>query len=174
MGISEPALRTLVRRGVVEKVARGLYHLSGSDSGEHYMLAGVCARVPTGILCLLTALQYHGIGTRLSPEIWLAIPHGQRPARVGLARVRFVRFTKTLLTAGVDEVKIDGVRARITDLARTVVDCLRLTRSIDRETAGEALRESLRSRAVTPNSLLRMARECGSFERVRAAVEAVT
>lgn len=171
LGISEPSLRTLLRRGIVEKVARGLYRIAGSDTSEHYTLAGVCARVPRGILCLLTALQYHGIGTRVSPEIWLGIPHGQRPARVTLARVRFVRFSGALQTEGIHEIRIEGVPTRITNPARTVIDCLRLSRLIDRETALEAVRECLRSAKVTSSGLLRMARACGTFERTRTALE---
>ena len=170
-GIDESSLRRLVKRGIVETVARGLYRLAASEGSEHYTLAGVCARVPSGIVCLLTALQYHGIGTRMPPEVWLAIPHGQRAAKVALARVRFVRFSGIFLTAGVDEIRFDGVPARITNPARTVIDSLRLTRLIDRETALEAVRESLRSRLVTSSSLLRMARACGTFERTRAVLE---
>lgn len=171
LGISEPSLRTLLRRGIVEKVARGLYRIAGSDTSEHYTLAGVCARVPRGTLCLLTALQYHGIGTRVSPEIWLGIPHGQRPARITLARVRFVRFSGALQTEGIHEIRIEGVPTHITNPARTVIDCLRLSRLIDRETALLAVRESLHSAMVTSSGLLRMARACGTFERTRTALE---
>ena len=171
VGITEPALRTLVRRGLVERVTRGLYRITGSDVSEHHTLAAVCARVPNGIVCLVTALQYHGIGTRLSPEIWLGIPRGQRAARIALTRVRFVRFSGEFLTKGVDPIRVEGVRTHITNAARTVVDCLRLTRLIDRETALEALRESLRSGVVTSTGLQRMARACGVFERTRLALE---
>ncbi|MFY9345697.1 MAG: hypothetical protein WAT39_24610 [Planctomycetota bacterium] len=51
-----------------------------------------------------------------------------------------------------------------------MIDCLRLVRLIDRETALEAVRECLRSRVVTPSTLLRMARSCGVFERTRAVL----
>ncbi len=169
-GIAEPALRTLVRRGVIERVGRGLYRVVSNDVGEHPVLASVAARVPSGILCLLSALQYHGIGTRLSPDVWIAIPRGQRPAKIDVARVRFVHFSGVMQRSGVIEIDLDGVPSRITDPARTVVDCLRLSRTVDRETAVEALRASLESRLVTPNALLRMARTCGCFERVRTAI----
>ena len=78
LGITEANLRTLVRRGTVEKVARGLYRLAAAPTSEHYAIAATCARVPEGIVCLLTALQIHDIGTRLSPEVWIGLPHGPR------------------------------------------------------------------------------------------------
>lgn len=171
LGITETMLRTLVRRGTVEKIARGLYRLVAAEATEHYTIAATCARVPDAILCLLTALQIHDIGTRLSPEIWIGIPHGRRTPRVAIAKLRVVRFSGELLTAGVEAIRIDGVPTTITNPARTIIDCLRLPNVIDRETALEAAREGLRSRRVTSNGLLRMARACGTSERVRHDLE---
>jgi predicted transcriptional regulator of viral defense system len=171
LGITEPALRTLVRRGTVEKVARGLYRLTAAEVSEHDTIAATCARVPQGIICLLTALQIHGIGTRLSPEVWLAIPHGSRAPRSTIARVRTVKFSGAMLTAGIERTRIDGVPTRITNPARTIVDCVRLSRIIDRETAIEAMREGLRGRHVTTNALLRMAKACGVFDLMRRDIE---
>jgi len=171
LGISEPMLRTLVRKGVVERVARGLYHLSAAEVAEHYSVAAACARSPRAIVCLLTALRMHGIGTRQSPEVWLAIPHGSHTPRSEIASVRTVKFSGVLLTAGVRPTRIDGVPTKITDAARTIIDCLRLTRLIDRETAHEAAREGIRSRLVTTNSLLRMAKQCRVANRLRQEIE---
>ena len=171
LGISEPMLRTLVRRGTVERVAHGLYRLTAAETSELYAVAATCARLPNGIVCLLTALQIHDIGTRLSPEIWIGIPYGRRAPRATVARLRVVRFSDDMLTVGVDAIRIDGVPARITSPARTIIDCLRLPHLIDRETALEAAREGLRSRRVTTNGLLRMARACDTPEGVRRDLE---
>ncbi len=173
IGVTEPTLRRLVREGRVEKVARGLYRLAAAPSSEHYTLAAVCARIPRGVVCLLTALQVHGIGTRLSPEVWIAIPHGMRVPKAEIARLRVVRFSGHLMTAGVEAIRIDGVPIHITSPARTVVDCFRLSRLIDRETALEALREVLRARRTTPSALLRVATACGSASKLRTALEAL-
>lgn len=171
LGITEAMLRNLVRRGEVERVARGLYRLVAADTSGLYSVAAACARVPRGIVCLLTALQIHGIGTRLSPEVWIGIPYGQRTPRSVPTKIRVVRFSGVLLTAGVEPIRIDGVPTKITNPARTIIDCFRLTRLIDRETAVEAAREGLRDRMVSANGLLRMARECGAPERVRQDLE---
>ncbi|MBZ0152998.1 MAG: type IV toxin-antitoxin system AbiEi family antitoxin domain-containing protein [Planctomycetes bacterium] len=171
LGISEPALRTLQRRGVVERIARGLYRLASIEPSEHYTVAAACARNPNAILCLLTALRIHGIGTRQSPEVWLAIPHGTHPRRTEVAAVRTVKFTGVFLTAGVAQTRIEGVPARITNPDRTIVDCLRLQRWVDRETAVEAARDGMRNRVVTASSLLRMAKTCGIADRLRRDIE---
>ncbi len=171
IGVTEPALRRLVRDGKVEKVGRGLYRLAAVDAGEHFTLAAVCARVPKAILCLRTALRFHEIGTRMSPEVWLAVPRGTRTPTIDIARLRVVRFHGALLAAGVEPVKIEGVPTRITNLARTVVDCFRLPRLIDRETALEALRVVLQERRVSPAQLLSMATVCGAAGTLRVALE---
>lgn len=171
IGITEPTLRRLLRQGLVEKVSRGLYRLAAIEPGEHYTLAAVCARVPKAILCLRTALQFHGIGTRVSPEVWLAIPHGTRTPTVDVARLRVVRFCGPLLVTGVEAIKVDGVPTHITDPGRTVVDCFRLSRVIDRETALEALRAVLQDRRTSPARLLRIADACGAAGPVGLALE---
>src|SRR5687768_6018787 len=75
-------LQQAVRDGEVEQVARGLYRLTAVEPSEHYTRAAVAARVPNGILCLLTALSFHGLGTQLPPDVWIAIPHKARAPRL--------------------------------------------------------------------------------------------
>jgi predicted transcriptional regulator of viral defense system len=174
LGITAPGLRTLLRRGTVEKVARGLYHLTGAEPTEFDAVAASCARTPRAIVCLLTALQIHGIGTALSPEVWLAIPHGTRPPKTTVARIRVVRFSGPMLTAGIERTTVDGVPTHITGPARTIVDCLRLKSLVDRGTALEALRHGLTTGAATSNQILRIARACDVFERVRRDLEVLT
>jgi predicted transcriptional regulator of viral defense system len=123
--------------------------------------------VPKGILCLRTALQFHGIGTRVTSEVWLAIPHGMRVPTLDVATLRVVRFVGSLLVTGVEPVEVEGVPTHITNVARTVVDCFRLSRVIDRETALEALRD----RRATPAQLLRTATACGAAGSMRTALE---
>ena len=76
-----------------------------------------------------------------------------------------------MLTTGVERTRLDGVPTRITNPARTIVDCVRLSRIIDRETAIEAMREGLHGRHVTTNTLLRMAKACGVFDLMRRDIE---
>ena len=80
--------------------------------------------------------------------MWIGLPHGSRPPRTTVARIRAVRFSDRFLTVGVSAIRVEGVPARITDPSRTIVDCLRLTALIDRETAFEAVREGLRGDQV--------------------------
>ena len=92
LGVDSRALRRLVDDGSVERVARGLYRVADAEPTEHYTLAAVCARVPGAIVCLLSALSVHGLGTQLPWQEWIAIPHKARTPRLPELPVRVVRF----------------------------------------------------------------------------------
>ena len=66
LGIIYHRLRQLEAKEVVERVGRGLYRLADAEPTERYSIASVCARVPNAIVCLLSALQVHEIGTQSS------------------------------------------------------------------------------------------------------------
>ena len=154
LGITYDQLRRLVSTGAVEHVARGLYRLADEEPTEHETLAAVCARVPNAVVCLLSALSVHEIGTQLPHEVWIAIPHKARPPRLRF-RTRLVRFSGAAWSYGVRDTQFDGVPARITSPARTVVDCFRFERLIGREAALEALHDALRQKLVTTDELAR-------------------
>lgn len=170
LGLSYDHLQELVAAGTVEKVARGLYRLSDVEPTERYSLAAVCARVPRSIVCLLSALNVHGLGTQLPREVWLGIPHKARAPRLPGTRIRLVRFAGPAWTYGVLDTEFEGVPARITSPARTVVDCFRFERLIGLEAAMEALREGLRLKTVRVDQLVRTLEVLPS-RRLKAAMD---
>ena len=170
-GLTRDQLRSLVRSGKVERIGRGLYRLADAEPTEHYSLAMACARVPRSVVCLLSALRVHGIGTQAPAEIWLAIPHKARIPRLPELRLRIVRFSGPAWTFGVKPVEFEGVPARITSPARTIVDCFRFERLVGPEAAMEALQEALRQRKLTVADLSRV-EEVLPSRRLRAILDA--
>jgi predicted transcriptional regulator of viral defense system len=169
-GLTRDYLRTLVRRGEVEQIGRGLYRIANAEPTENYSLALACARVPKSIVCLLSALRVHGIGTQAPAEVWLAIPHKAQIPQLPDLRLRIVRFSGPAETYGVKQIEFEGVAARITSPARTVVDCFRFERLIGPEIPMEALDDSLRQRLVTIAELSRV-EEVLPSRRLRAALD---
>ena len=170
LGIPYHRLRQLEAEETVERVGWGLYRLADAEPTECYSIASVCARVPNAIVCLLSALQVHEIGTQLPRQVWIAIPHKARPPSLGNIGIHLVRFSGAALSYGLQGTKFEEVPARITSPARTVVDCFRFQRLIGREAALEALREALRDRKVTASSLMRVLEVLPS-RRLRAILE---
>lgn len=156
LGLTRVQLRALVRRGEVEHVTRGLYRLAAAEPTEDYSLAMAVARVPNSIVCLLSALRVHGIGTQAPAAVWLAIPHKARSPRLPALRLECVRFSGAAWSFGVQDTTFEGVPARITSPARTVADCFRFERLVGPEIPLEALHDALRQRKVTIADLSRI------------------
>jgi predicted transcriptional regulator of viral defense system len=170
-GLTRDQLRSLVRSGKVERIGRGLYRMADAEPTEHYSLAMACASVPRSVVCLLSALRVHEIGTQAPAEVWLAIPHTARAPRLRELRLRIVRFSGPAWTFGVKQVEFEGVPARVTSPARTIADCFRFERLVGYEVAREALQDALRQRIVTVAELSRV-EEVLPSRRLRAALDA--
>lgn len=174
VGVSDYALRQMVEEGVVDHVARGLYRLSDVEPTEFYTLAAVCARVPHAVVCLLSALQFHRIGTRVPRHVWIAVPRKARKPRLPEFPVRTVEFSGAPARYGIEDVVIEGVPTRVTGIARTVVDCFRRHDLVSRETALKALREVVEEGRVTTDALWRAAEVCGAKTLIGPPLEAVS
>ena len=171
LGVHSRALRGLVNDGSVERVARGLYRVTHVEPTEHYTLAAVCARVPESIVCLLSALSVHDLGTQLPWQEWIAIPHKARTPRLPELPVRVVRFSGASLRYGVERATFEGVSSRITSPARTVVDCFRFRRLVGKDVALEALCDALRDRKASADEIWRAAEVCRAKSLVGPVLE---
>ncbi|MBI4305680.1 MAG: transcriptional regulator [Chloroflexi bacterium] len=174
IGVSFHDLQGLVKAGTVEKVGSGLYRLASAHPTENETIAMVSSAVPRGIVCLLSALRFHGIGTQSPHEVWIALDRkARKPSRLPTKGVRFVRFSGAMLTYGVQERPILGVQVRLTSPARTVVDCFRYRNKLGLDVATEALREAVRTRAATVDEIVRAAEFCRARTVLRPYLEAL-
>ena len=174
LGVSHRRLRRLLNAGSVERLARGLYRFTSAEPTEHHTLAAVCSRAPGAIVCLLSALNVHGIGTQLPWQVWVAIPHKARAPRFGDLPVKMVRFSGASLQYGVEDATFEGVPASITSPARTVVDCFRFRRLVGKDVAIEALRDALLERKATADAIWRAAEVCRAKSLVGPVLEALS
>lgn len=146
-------LSRLVAAGKLERVARGVYSLPGRRLSEHRSLAEVALRVPRGVVCLLSALRVHGIGTQAPFEVWLAIPHRMPVPRLDQPTVRAVRMSGPALTEGIDRMLVDGVEVPVFNAAKTVADCFKYRNKIGLDVALEALHDGWTQRKLTMDAL---------------------
>ena len=173
-GLPTIVLTRLVQAGKLERVARGLYGVPGAKTSEHRSLAEVAARVPKGVVCLLSALRVHEIGTQSPFEVWLAIPQHMVTPRLDQPAIRVVRMSDTALAEGVERRTIDGVKVPVFSAARTVVDCFRYRNKIGLDVALEALRDGLHQRKFTLDALWRHAVSGRVANVMRPYIEAIT
>jgi len=174
IGVHRKHLRALVESGQLERITRGTYRLVEAVQGEYGSLAEVTAQVPDAVVCLLSALSYHGLTTQSPAEVWIAIaPKAWMPS-VATTRLRVVRMSDPWLQDGVMTIRIDGAQVRVTDPQRTVVDCFRFRNSVGLDVALEALRDCLSQRLATPSQLMEIAQRRGVGSVVRPYLEALT
>jgi predicted transcriptional regulator of viral defense system len=172
VGLTRGRLRGMLRRGEIQRAGRGIYRPL-AEATELDTVAAVCARVPDAIICLLTALAIHRIGTQLPSDVWIALDRKARKPSVPELPVRLVRYSGAMLTYSVDHLVIQGVPARITSPARTVVDCFRYRNKIGIDVALEALKESLRTRRTTVDAIIRAAQACRVYSVMSPYLQAV-
>ncbi len=156
-GVHPEYLRRLHERGVLRRSARGVYTLAEAVVTEHHDLVEAVRRVPHGVICLISALFFHGIGTQLPYRVWVAIDVKAWPPREGYPPIRLVRFSGRALTQGVDIHQIEGVPVRVTSPAKTIADCFKYRNKIGLDVALEALRDGWRERRLTMDELWRYA-----------------
>lgn len=173
-GLPTIALTRLVQAGKLERVARGLYGLPGAAISEHRSLAEVSARVAKGVVCLLSALRVHEIGTQAPFEVWIAIPPHMVSPRLDQPAIRVVRMSEAALIDGVDRLNIDGIDVPVFNAARTVVDCFRFRNKIGLDVAVEALRDGWSQRKFTLDDLWRHATTGRVANVMRPYIEAIT
>jgi predicted transcriptional regulator of viral defense system len=152
-GIPTITLTRLVSAGKLKRIARGVYCLPNQSISEHRSLAEVVIRVPRGVVCLLSALRVHNIGTQAPFEVWIAIPHHMLPPRLDQPSLRVVRLSGKSLTEGIENMRFDGVTVPVFNSAKTIADCFKFRNKIGLDVALEALREGWHKRKVTMDEL---------------------
>jgi predicted transcriptional regulator of viral defense system len=172
-GIHRQVLTRMVAAGELERVARGLYRLPDHPVTEQHALGIVGAAVPQGIVCLLSALQFHGIGTQVPSEVWVAIDGRARHPALRYPPLRVVRYTGAALSEGVEAHRIEGRKVHVYNLAKTLADCFKYRNKIGLDVALEALRESWRERRVSIDDLDRYAVICRVQRVMQPYVEAL-
>lgn len=157
VGLRRSQLRRLVERGEIERVGRGLYALPGASATEHSDLVRAAKLVPGGVICLLSALRFHGLTTQNPFEVWLAIDRKAWRPRIDHPPLRLVFMSGSALTDGVERHVIEGVKLQVFSAAKTVADCFKFRNRIGADVAVEALREYRRRFPKRLHDVLRYA-----------------
>lgn len=176
-GIQREYLWQLQRKGLLERAGRGIYRQPNWEVTENYSLVEAAQRVPRGVICLLSALRFHGLTTQTPFEVWVAIdrkahrPNGSSDEH--LTPLKIVRFSGQALTEGIEEHTIEGVTVKIYSPAKTVADCFKYRNKIGVDVAVEALRDCWQKRRASADKLWRYAKICRVANVMRPYMEAI-
>jgi len=172
-GIHPEYVRRMVADGWLLRDGRGLYRLPDADVTEHHSLVEAARRVPGGVVCLLSALSFHQIGTQLPHQVWLAIDVKARRPRVDHPPLRIVRFSGAALLSGIEQHSIEGVGVRVYSAAKTIADCFKYRNKIGLDIALEALHEGWRERRFTMEEIQAYANVCRVANVMRPYMESL-
>jgi predicted transcriptional regulator of viral defense system len=169
-GLSRQILYRLYRKGLVVRLAGGVYAGRDYKPTEHYGLIQVCSKVPQGIVCLLSALQFHDITTQMPHQIWIAIDQKARKPRID-APVRIMYFSGKAFTEGIEIHKIKGVTVKIYCPAKTIADCFKYRNKIGLDIAVEALRDCIQKKRCSIDEIWGYAKICRVANVIRPYLE---
>jgi predicted transcriptional regulator of viral defense system len=158
VGLSPQLLIKLHQAGKLQRVSRGVYSLPDAPVTEHHSLAEVCRRVPRGVVCLLSALRFHEIGTQAPHEVWLALPESSRTPALSSPALRIVRLRGEAYLEGIETVMEEGASIRVYSTAKTITDCFKFRHKIGLDVALEALKDAWQRRLVKMDDLSHFAR----------------
>lgn len=173
-GVSATTVGRMERDGTIMRLSRGLYQSPDARLHEHHTLAHAAKRAPKGVVCLVSALAFHGLTDQLPSEVWMAFPRDEWKPSGGYPPIRASVFASALLQDGVEHHWIEGVRVHVFNAAKTVVDCFRHRRSVGKSIAIEGLQEVLRLHKTSPSELHEYARRGGMESVMRPYLEALT
>lgn len=160
----------LAGKGILRRIARGAYILADRVP-EHQTFLEAAAAVPHGIICLLSALQFHEITTQMPMETWVAVERGRHTAASRDRRLRIVTFSGPAFCEGIEEHDADGAGIRVYSPAKTVVDCFKFRNRIGLDVAREALLDALKQKKTTRDEIWRQANNCRMTRVMRPYLE---
>lgn len=153
-------LSRMVNKGLLQRIARGIYCLPDANITEHHDLALVSALVPNSVITLLSALAFHNVGTQNPHKVWVAVKAKAYTPKFDYPPVRYHYYSGAAFERGVETHRIEGIDIKVYSVAKTVVDCFRLRNKVGLDVALEALKEGWQAKRFTADELMRLAEEC--------------
>ena len=173
-GVTAATVSRMARAGEVIRLARGLYQLPDAPFDTSHSLAEAAKRLPKGVVCLVSALAFHGLTDQLPKKVWMAIGKKDWAPKPDGMPIRVIRFTESLLVQSVETHVIEGVPVKVFGVAKTIADCFRHRNKVGLSVAIEGLQEALRQRKASPAEIARHAERGGISTVIRPYLEALT
>ncbi len=171
-GIHPRTLCRLHEAGDLEKISRGIYRLAEFGPITNPDLVTVASRVPKGVICLISALAFHGITTQIPHAVSVALKKGAETPRLAHPPISVHRFAESALNEGVQVHVIDGVRVRIYSPEKTLADCFKFRNKLGLDIVLEALKFYKARKKFNAGELLHYARICRVEKVMRPYLEA--
>lgn len=172
-GISRYMLYNLRDKGIVEQISRGVYRLKDLPPIGNPDLITVSLRFPNSVVCLVSALSFHGITTQIPHSISVAIPRRSRPPSMDYPPLQSHQFSKDAFNAGIETHQIDGVAVKIYNMEKTLADCFKFRNKIGMDVVLEALKLYRERKKFDLAGLIKYGKICRIESVMRPYLEAL-
>lgn len=172
-GISRRTLYAMRDEGLLTQLSRGVYRLASLPDLGAPDLVTVSTRVPEGVVCLVSALAFHGLTTQIPHAVDIALARGASAPRIDYPPISVHWFSGNAFTSGVDTPTVDDRTIRVYSQEKTIADVFKYRNKLGTDVALEALR-MWRARRRPVEHLLGQARVCRVERIIRPYLEATT
>ena len=143
LGIHPSTLYQMKDEGTIDQLRRGLYALKDLPGHAHPDLVQIAKMVPEAVICLISALSFHGLTTQIPHYVYVAVRQSTRVPKITYPPARFFWFSEKTYSTGIEIHYFSGVKIRCYNLEKTIVDCFKHRNKIGIDVALEALRNYL-------------------------------
>jgi len=171
-GISRYTLYKMRDNGMLDRVSRGIYRLMDMPPISNPDLVTVSLRFPNTVICLISALSYHGITTQIPHAVSVAVPREARMPALDSPPVQAYKFSADAFKAGIETHEIDGVSVRIYCPEKTLADCFKYRNKLGMDVVLEALKLYKSQKKYNLDKLIKYARVCRVEKVMRPYLEA--
>lgn len=173
LGMTRYTLYSLLQRGEIERVSRGIYRLADLPPIGNPDLVTIGLRAPNAVICLTSALAYHDLTTQIPHVVTIAVLRGSRAPSIDHPPVQIHSFTKAAYEAGIEEHVIDGATVKIYNPEKTLADCFKFRNKIGMDVVQEALKTYRTQHKINFDGVIRYAEICRVEKLMRPYLEAL-
>ena len=173
LGVHRRELYQLRDQRDLEVISRGLYRLVDMPDPSLPDFIPVSKKIPSGAICLISALAYHQITTQIPHFVYVALPSQAHKPAITYPPMRFFWYSEKLLITGVDEHHIDGCPVRIFNVEKTLIDCVKFRNKIGMDVVLEALKMYWKSGKTNLDQLFEYAKIFRVEKTLRPIMETI-
>lgn len=175
LGISPKTLYAMRNTGLIEALSRGVYQIIDSTIAIADLdLISVMKRLSKGVICLVSALAFHGLTTQIPRYVYVAYQQGWKQPKVDYPPLKIYRYSKKSFEVGIEYHEMNGIKVPVYSAAKTVVDCFKFRNKIGLQVAVEALKDYWKqNKRATVSELLKYARICRVEKIMKPYIETV-
>lgn len=171
-GIHPRTLYTMRDTGILFQVNRGLYELADESTVQNIDLVSVTIRAPQAVVCLVSALSFHGITSQVPHQVSIALKKGAETPRIDFPPIRVYRFSGASFDAGIEEYRVDGKPVKVYDPEKTLADCFKFRNKIGMDVVLEAFKLYRERKKINVSNLMDYAKLCRVESIMRPYIEA--